>query len=180
MCIFFFKVEYHKFCHNILYFSIHMYTHHLLLQEASRNCIIGAEPGMAISGHSLLFTGKCDHHDSTKEANYGRPPSQLLVPAYRNLAHFFGKVRQIGCLHSSSDREEERNEVRGRGAEKRVESIRLDDWEKQNEISIWPKKKQRYGTQKDRVIEVEKKKWIHDLLHLPKDSASFVMSKPKC
>ena len=106
---FFFKVEYHKFCHNILYFSIHMYTHHLLLQEASRNCIIGAEPGMAISGHSLLFTGKCDHHDSTKEANYGRPPSQLLVPAYRNLAHFFGKVRLIGCLHSSSDREEERN-----------------------------------------------------------------------
>lgn len=44
----------------------------------------------------------------------------------------------FGCLHSS----EERNEVRGRGAGKRVESIRLDD---QNEIRIWPKKKQGYG-----------------------------------
>nr|GFB15089.1 ribosomal protein S3, mitochondrial [Tanacetum cinerariifolium] len=41
--------------------------------------------------------------------------------------------------------EEERNEVRARGAAKRVESIRLDDREKQNEIRIWPKKKQRYG-----------------------------------
>lgn len=57
----------------------------------------------------------------------------------------FGKVGPIGCLHSSDDTEEERNEVRGRGAGKRVESIRLDDREKQNERRIWPKKKQRYG-----------------------------------
>lgn len=57
----------------------------------------------------------------------------------------FGKVRPIGCLHSSDGTEEERNEVRGREAGKRVESIRLDDREKQNEIRIWPKKKQRYG-----------------------------------
>ena len=57
----------------------------------------------------------------------------------------FGKVGPIRCLHSSDDTEEERNEVRGRGAGKRVESIRLDDREKQNEIRIWPKKKQRYG-----------------------------------
>ena len=35
--------------------------------------------------------------------------------------------------------------MRGRGAGKRVESIRLDDREKQNERRIWPKKKQRYG-----------------------------------
>jgi len=35
--------------------------------------------------------------------------------------------------------------VRGRGAGKRVELIRLDDREKQNEIRIWPKKMQRYG-----------------------------------
>ena len=35
--------------------------------------------------------------------------------------------------------------MRGRGTGKRVESIRLDDREKQNEIRIWPKKKQRYG-----------------------------------
>lgn len=56
----------------------------------------------------------------------------------------FGKVGPIGigCLHSSEDTEEERNEVRGRGAGKRVESI---DREKQNEIRIWPKKMQRYG-----------------------------------
>lgn len=35
--------------------------------------------------------------------------------------------------------------MKGWGARKRVESIRLDDREKQNEIRIWPKKKQRYG-----------------------------------
>ena len=57
----------------------------------------------------------------------------------------FGKVGPIGCLHSNDGTEEERKEVRGRGAGKRVESIRLDDREKQNEIRIWPKKKQRYG-----------------------------------
>jgi small subunit ribosomal protein S3 len=57
----------------------------------------------------------------------------------------FGKVGPIGCLHSSDDTEEERNEVKGWGARKRVESIRLDDREKQNEIRIWPKKKQGYG-----------------------------------
>lgn len=57
----------------------------------------------------------------------------------------FGKVGPIGCLHSSDGTEEERNEVRGRGAGKRVELIRLDDREKQNEIRIWPKKMQRYG-----------------------------------
>nr|ULQ70009.1 ribosomal protein S3 [Typha sp. 11CS3675] len=57
----------------------------------------------------------------------------------------FGKVGPIGCLHSSEGTEEERKEVRGRGAGKRVESIRLDDREKQKEIRIWPKKMQRYG-----------------------------------
>nr|YP_009316386.1 ribosomal protein S3 [Castilleja paramensis]ANJ04347.1 ribosomal protein S3 [Castilleja paramensis] len=56
-----------------------------------------------------------------------------------------GKVGPIGCLHSSDGTEEERNEVRGRGSGKRVESIRLDDRKKQNEIRIWPKKKQGYG-----------------------------------
>lgn len=57
----------------------------------------------------------------------------------------FGKVGPIRCLHSSDGTEEERNEVRGRGAGKRVESIRLSDRDKQNEIRIWPKKKQGYG-----------------------------------
>lgn len=57
----------------------------------------------------------------------------------------FWKVGPIGCLHSSDGTEEERNEVRGRGAGKRVELIRFDDREKQNEIRIWPKQMQRYG-----------------------------------
>ncbi|KAL3503933.1 hypothetical protein ACH5RR_033774 [Cinchona calisaya] len=57
----------------------------------------------------------------------------------------FGKVGPIGCLHSNDGTKEERNEVRGREARKRLESIRLDDREKQNEIRIWLKKKQRYG-----------------------------------
>nr|YP_009867080.1 ribosomal protein S3 [Rotheca serrata]QKG04059.1 ribosomal protein S3 [Rotheca serrata] len=54
----------------------------------------------------------------------------------------FWKVGPIRCLHSSDGTEEERKEVRGRGSGKRVESIRLDDRKKQNEIRIWPKKKQ--------------------------------------
>ena len=57
----------------------------------------------------------------------------------------FGKVGPIRCLHSSDNTEKERNEVRGRGAGKRVESIRLDDREKENKRKIWPKKKQGYG-----------------------------------
>lgn len=55
----------------------------------------------------------------------------------------FGEVGPIGCLHSSEGREEERKEVRGRGAGERVESLRLDD--RENEIRIWPKKKEGYG-----------------------------------
>nr|WRK83575.1 ribosomal protein S3 [Picria felterrae] len=66
-----------------------------------------------------------------------------------------GKVGPIGCLHSSDGTEEERNEVRGRGSGKRVESIRLDDREKQNEIRIWPKKKQSYGYH-DRSLSIKK------------------------
>jgi len=57
----------------------------------------------------------------------------------------FGKVGPIGCLHSSDNTEEERNKVRGRRVGKRVESIKLNDREKQNEIRIWLKKKERYG-----------------------------------
>lgn len=77
----------------------------------------------------------------------------------------FGKVGPIGCLHSSGDTEEERNEVRGRGAGKRVESIRLDDREKQNEIRIWPKKKQRYGYH-DRSPLIKIKKNLSKLLRV--------------
>jgi small subunit ribosomal protein S3 len=59
----------------------------------------------------------------------------------------FKKVGPIGCLHSSDGTEKERKAVIGRGAGKRVEveSIRLDDREKQNEIRIWTIKKQGYG-----------------------------------
>jgi small subunit ribosomal protein S3 len=57
----------------------------------------------------------------------------------------FGKVGPIECLYSSEGRKEERNEVRGQRAGKRVESTRLDDLKKQNEIRVWPKKKQGYG-----------------------------------
>nr|P49386.1 RecName: Full=Small ribosomal subunit protein uS3m; AltName: Full=Ribosomal protein S3, mitochondrial [Brassica napus] len=64
-----------------------------------------------------------------------------------------GKAGPIGCLRD--DTEEERNEVRGRGARKRVESIRLDDRKKQNEIRGWPKKKQRYGYH-DRTPSIKK------------------------
>uniref|UniRef100_A0A3Q7GM61 Uncharacterized protein n=1 Tax=Solanum lycopersicum TaxID=4081 RepID=A0A3Q7GM61_SOLLC len=56
----------------------------------------------------------------------------------------FGKVGSIGCCHSSDGTKEELNEMRGQGAGKIFELIRLDDREKQNEIGIWPKKKQGY------------------------------------
>nr|YP_010200548.1 ribosomal protein S3 [Cyperus esculentus]UAL49986.1 ribosomal protein S3 [Cyperus esculentus] len=53
----------------------------------------------------------------------------------------FDKVEQV-----SSGTEKERKEVGGQAAAgQRVESIRLDDREKQNDIRIWPKKMQRYG-----------------------------------
>nr|ULQ69933.1 ribosomal protein S3 [Thurnia sphaerocephala] len=57
----------------------------------------------------------------------------------------FGKVGPFGSLHSSEGTKAEGKEVRGRLAGKRVESIRLDDREKQKEIRIWPKKMQSYG-----------------------------------
>nr|ULQ69529.1 ribosomal protein S3 [Isolepis setacea] len=52
----------------------------------------------------------------------------------------FDKVERV-----SSGTEKERQEVGGQAAGKRVELIRLDDREKQNDIRIWPKKMQRYG-----------------------------------
>nr|ARX11095.1 ribosomal protein S3 [Hydrocleys nymphoides] len=54
----------------------------------------------------------------------------------------FGKVGPIGCLRKGT--EEERTDVRGRGAfwGGRVGGLPR---EKQNEIRIWPKKMQRYG-----------------------------------
>ncbi|PIN12169.1 hypothetical protein CDL12_15224 [Handroanthus impetiginosus] len=68
-------------------------------------------------------------------------PNFPLPDQIKGLWGEFGKVWPIGCLYSSDNTEEERNKVRGRGSGNRVESIRLDDREKQNEIRIWPKKK---------------------------------------
>nr|QWX90000.1 ribosomal protein S3 [Aeginetia indica] len=84
-----------------------------------------------------------------------------------------GKVGPIGCLHSSDGTEEERNEVRGRGSGKRVESIRLDDRKKQNEIRIWPKKKQGYGYH-DRSPSIKK-----NLSKLLRVSGAFKHTKRK-
>nr|BCT42981.1 ribosomal protein S3 [Musa ornata] len=57
----------------------------------------------------------------------------------------FEKVGPIRCLYSSEGKEEQRNEVRGQGARKRVELRRFLDRDKQNSIRICPKKMQRYG-----------------------------------
>ncbi|KAI5672941.1 hypothetical protein M9H77_13305 [Catharanthus roseus] len=67
-----------------------------------------------------------------------------IVPQEKGRWWAFGKVRPIGCLHLN-DSTKERKELRGQGAGKRVQSIRLNEREKQNEIRIWPKKKQHYG-----------------------------------
>uniref|UniRef100_A0A6N2K8L7 Small ribosomal subunit protein uS3 C-terminal domain-containing protein n=3 Tax=Salix TaxID=40685 RepID=A0A6N2K8L7_SALVM len=80
---------------------------------------------------------------SKKEAALSTAESPLTL--FIIMGKGFGKVGPIRCLHSSNNTEEERNKVRGRGAGKRVESIRLDDREKENEIRIWPKKKEGYG-----------------------------------
>nr|ULQ69397.1 ribosomal protein S3 [Gahnia tristis] len=51
----------------------------------------------------------------------------------------FGKVERVSSFKGKEE------EPGGRASGKRVESIRLDDREKQNEIRIWPKKMQGYG-----------------------------------
>nr|WHE10409.1 ribosomal protein S3 [Neuwiedia veratrifolia] len=91
----------------------------------------------------------------------------------------FGKVGPIGigCLHSSE--EEERNEVRGRGAGKRVELIRFDDREKQNEIRIWPKKMQRYGyhdRSPSRKNNLSKSLRVSGAFKHPKDAGAGVVN----
>ncbi|GJU07798.1 hypothetical protein Tco_1124228 [Tanacetum coccineum] len=86
--------------------------------------------------HSFLLPRRPRRQKRRKKSKPGKGKGQWWA---------FGKVGSIGCLHSSNGTKEERNEVRARGEAKRVESIRLDDREKQNEIRIWPKKKQRYG-----------------------------------
>ncbi|KAI3666487.1 hypothetical protein L1987_89004 [Smallanthus sonchifolius] len=81
--------------------------------------------------HSFLSSPSTTTTETTRKSRPGKGKGQWWA---------FGKVGPIGCLHSSDGTEEERNKVRGRGAGKRVESIRLDDREKQNEIRIWAEK----------------------------------------
>ena len=124
---------------------------------------------------SIYYYGKLVYQNVNLRSYFGSPPTTkvslgrciILHFSKRTFIHFFlphgrrrlkrrkktrpgkgkgfGKVGPIRCLHSSDNTEEERNKVRGRGAGKRVESIRLDDREKENEIRIWPKKKEGYG-----------------------------------
>nr|BCT43296.1 ribosomal protein S3 [Musa coccinea] len=76
-----------------------------------------------------------------------RRPLRLKQPAKsrpgRGRWWAFDKVGPIRCLYSSEGTEEQRNEVRGLRARKRVELIRLDDRDKQN--SIRPKRMLSYG-----------------------------------
>ncbi|CAN6447154.1 unnamed protein product [Victoria cruziana] len=107
---------------------------------------------------SIYYYGKSVYQDVNLRSYFGsiRPPTRLtfgfrlgrciiLHFPKRTFIHFFLPLGPIGCLHSSDGTEEERKEVRGRGAGKTVESSRLDDREKQNERRIWPKRRQRYG-----------------------------------
>lgn len=75
----------------------------------------------------------------------------------------FGKVGPVGWLPSSDGREKRRNEARGRGAEKRVESIRSQ--EKQNKIrpTSWPKKMQGYGYHDRSLILARKQNFSKEL-----------------
>ncbi|KAK4542940.1 hypothetical protein RGQ29_033173 [Quercus rubra] len=120
---------------------------------------------------SIYYYGKSVYQDVNLRSYFGsiRPPTRLTFGfrlgrcfiihfPKRTFIHFFlpRRPRLLKRREKSRPGKEKgrwwafgkkknENEVRGRGAGKRVESIRLDDREKQNEIRIWPKKKQRYG-----------------------------------
>lgn len=104
---------------------------------------------------SIYYYGKSVYQDVNLRSYFGsiRPPTRLtfgfrlgrciiLHFPKRTFIHFFLPRRPRRLKRRDKSRP---GNVRGRGAGKRVESIRLDDREKQNEIRIWPKKKQRYG-----------------------------------
>ncbi|XBH64951.1 hypothetical protein VPH35_118622 [Triticum aestivum] len=109
---------------------------------------------------SIYYYGKSLYQDVNLRSYFSsiRPPTKLALGfrlgrciilhfPKRTFIHFFlpGRSPRLKRKKDKKSRpgtEEERNEVRGRGAGKRVESI---DREKQNEIRIWPKKMQRYG-----------------------------------
>ncbi|KAL5987420.1 hypothetical protein ACLOJK_038586 [Asimina triloba] len=79
---------------------------------------------------------------SKKEAALPTAECIILHFPKRTFIHFFlpRRPRRLKRRYKSRP-----GNVRGRRAGKRVESIRLDDREKQNEIRIWLKKKQHYG-----------------------------------
>nr|AKJ25863.1 ribosomal protein S3 [Geranium yeoi] len=74
------------------------------------------------------------------------------------------KVGPMGCLHDDTA-EEERKEVIGQEAGKRVESIRLDDREKLKADEGRPKKKQGYGYH-DRSPSIKRKRILSKLLQV--------------
>lgn len=76
----------------------------------------------------------------------------------------FDKVGPMGCLHDDTA-EEERKEVIGEEAGKRVESIRLDDREKLKADEGRPKKKQGYGYH-DRSPSIKRKRILSKLLQV--------------
>nr|QPK67205.1 ribosomal protein S3 [Erodium gruinum] len=76
----------------------------------------------------------------------------------------FDKVGPMGCLHDDTA-EEERKEVIGQEAGKRVESIRLDDREKLKADEGRPKKKQGYGYH-DRSPSIKRKRILSKLLQV--------------
>ncbi|XBI46867.1 hypothetical protein VPH35_110985 [Triticum aestivum] len=106
---------------------------------------------------SIYYYGKSLYQDVNLRSYFSsiRPPTKLALGfrlgrciilhfPKRTFIHLFlpGRSPRLKQKQDKKSSPEERNEVRGRGAGKRVESI---DQEKQNEIRIWPKKMQRYG-----------------------------------
>lgn len=104
---------------------------------------------------SIYYYGKSVYQDLNLRSYFGsiRPPTRLTFGfrlgrciiihfPKRTFIHFFLPRRPRRLKRREKTRP---GKERGRGSGKRVGSTRLDDREKQNEIRIWPKKKQRYG-----------------------------------
>nr|YP_009498129.1 ribosomal protein S3 [Senna tora]AWW13931.1 ribosomal protein S3 [Senna tora] len=107
------------------------------------------------SRFSDYYYAKLVYQDVNLRSYFGsiRPPTRLTFGfrlgrciiihfPKRTFIHFFLPRRPRRLKRREKSRP---GKEKGRRAGKRVESIRLDDREKQNEIRIWPKKKQRYG-----------------------------------
>ena len=108
------------------------------------------------SWFSDYYYGKLVYQDVNLRSYFGsiRPPTRLTFGFRlgRCIILHFPKRTFIHFFLPRRPRRLKRREKSRPGKEKgrrwafgKVESIRLDDREKQNEIRIWPKKKQRYG-----------------------------------